>query len=571
MEDRVFYESLYEMHKAGKIDLMARSSVPEDEKERQARESEPDAYALTYEESRTVIWAYNIYDAVTVLNNYIETDPRTGLKVRIINAESTEKIKQTFKEYGLNTTELYNLADRVFSENWFSLFLTAGRTQKNWQKLNVVLYAKIDGKTKRYPVSEKKYPAIYDNRMTKTEIRNAFDLPQNCKFLLSTELDVLEVLKTVCDPNQAEKDISKIREIFPIEVPAVPSRVATPSTKLTEKLFTPDHIEFLPTEQNQYTIEENGQITLFQQSKNKIAELHAQVMSILFAVFINQFKNEEEEEEKEEEEEEGEEENEGQKTEPQTISFYAPDFCKKAGIDPREYSTKRDKTKSIKDLRWQAIYKRLKPLETVMGRSIDGVWYRILTIESYDKDREIIKVRTPYLANIYKFLAVRTLEEKRSQVNMLFSSTVVNEPNGAAFELANYLLNQLLQLGNYSKSGNGVVKYTTRYSTLISNCPQLQRALDKIQTEGNAATRAQAYNAKLKQTFEAAYKIIYTKSDAQDYFIDFQINGVKSWKTTMQNGRKIPPNFRIPTKTQINDKLTISHKGKNPNYHRPEK
>lgn len=221
MEDRVFYESLYEMHKAGKIDLMARSSVPEDEKERRSREAEPDAYALTYEESRTVIWAYNIYDTVTLLNNYIETDPSTGLKVRIINAESTEKIKQTFKEYGLNTTELYNLADRVFSENWFSLFLTTGSTPKGRQKLSFTLYAKIDGKMKKYPVSAKKYPAIYDNSMTKTEIRNAFDLPQNCKFLFSTEWDVLEVLKTVCNPNQTETSIAKIPEIFSIKVSAI--------------------------------------------------------------------------------------------------------------------------------------------------------------------------------------------------------------------------------------------------------------------------------------------------------------------------------------------------------------
>ena len=514
---------------------------------------------------------------IPLLHYYNEVN-RAHIGDNITTQEKQKEFLAACKKAKVSLTAARHLARKALAKKWYCFYTVEKYTQKDENGE----YLKPDKPTDFFSIITSDDPNT-PRRLTEEELiafddlnRKSDNNPSVAKFwkqarpilhvpedYVLVRLSELEILLAVLSEETQEAPI-QLEQGY---LAPVPSRVATPSTKLTEKLFTPEHIEFLPTEQNQYTIEENGQITLFQQSKNEIAELHAQVMSILFAVFINQFKNEEEEEE----EEEGEEENEGQKTEPQTISFYAPDFCKKAGIDPREYSAKRDKTKSIKELRWQAIYKRLKPLETVMGRSIDGVWYRILTIESYDKDREIIKVRTPYLANIYKFLAVRTLEEKRSQVNMLFSSTVVNEPNGAAFELANYLLNQLLQLGNYSKSGNGVVKYTTRYSTLISNCPQLHRALNKIQEKGNPATRAQAYNAKLKQTFEAAYKIIYTKSDAQDYFIDFQINGVKSWKTTMQNGRKIPPNFRIPTKTQINDKLTISHKGKNPDYHRPEK
>ena len=114
------------------------------------------------------------------------------------------------------------------------------------------------------------------------------------------------------------------------------------------------------------------------------------------------------------------------------------------------------------------------------------------------------------------------------------------------------------------------IKYETRYGTLISNCPQLKRALDTIQAKGNPATRSQAYNAKLKQTFEAAYRIIFTKSDAPQYFLNLRINGVGSWKTTeTAGGRKKPANFRIPTKTQLNDKLIITHKGKNPDYKKP--
>jgi len=535
---------LYELHKAGIIDLMARSTVPEDKRDRQDREDEADSYALTYEEGRTLIWAYNIFDAVIMLNDFIETDKDTGEKVRVINADSTAKTLAAFVNYGLDPKNLFTLSERILAAAWYTVILPEGYSVKDKNSEYFTLITNIEGKRDRSRLRLEDYPAIYDG--SKTELREALRLPQQRKFLYAEELDILDLLHTICNPNPTKG--KKINFLAPI-----PNRIATPSTQLTEKLFTPDYLEYLPEEQNQYAEDANGQITLFKQSKSEIAELHAQVIGILFAIFINQY-----------EEEDGT--SEDGKNEPQTISFYAPDFCRKAGIDTRDYSTKRDKSASLKDLRWKAIYNKLKPLETVMGRSLDGVFYRLLLIESYDKDREIIKVRTPYLASIYKIVAAKTLEETHGQVNMLMSSTVVNEPNSAAFELANYLLNKLLQLGNYKKEGSDIVRYTVRYGTLISNCPQLYKALDKIQAEGST----QAYNAKLKQTFEAAYRIIFTKSDAQRYFTDLQINGVKSWETTTgRTGRRKPANFRIPTKTQLNDKLVITHKGKNPDYEKP--
>ena len=368
---------------------------------------------------------------------------------------------------------------------------------------------------------------------------------------VSASLWELEVLLAV----QAEETRNTLTPTDQNSYTKSPSFVATPSTKETEMLFTPVHLKYLPGAQNQYKVESTGQISLFKQSLEEIAELHGQVVGFLFAMLMENLAD-------------SEVDADG-KPKLKTIRFYAPDFCRRAGIDPRKFSTKRDKALSLSELRLNAIYDKIKPLETVWGIDLNGVLNRLLVIESYDKEREIITVSVPYLSSVYEHLVSRQMEEKRSQVNTLLSSTVVNEPNSAAVELATYLSSQLLQLGNYSKDGSGMVKYTIRYSTLISNCPQLQRALDKILQDGNPATRTQAYNAKLKQTFEAAYRIIFEKSDTPKRFIDLQINGVKSWKTTTgANGRKIPPNFRIPTKTQLNDKLTITHKGKNPDYQR---
>ena len=489
------------------------------------------------------------------------------------NATTEQKQKEflaTCKEANVSLTAARNLARRALAKKWYCLYTVekyrypseSGEYQHPEDALELFsIVTSDDPNTPRRPTEEEltAFNALFLKTMKDfsaakfwLQAREVLHIPQGYVY---AELGQLEVLLAV---------LSEENETTPIRLESgrllpVPSRVATPSTQLTEKLFTPECIYFLPSEQGQYIEEANGQITLFQQSKEEIVDLFSQVISFLFAIFIDQ------------PEEEYETEDSYHLHKPQTISFYAPDFCRKAGIDPREYSSKREKTMSIKELRWHAIYKRLKPLETAMGTYVDGVLYRLLTIESYDAEREIIKVRSPYLAKIFELLATKTIEEKRGQVNTLISSTVVNEPNSAAFELATYLLNQLLQLGNYSKDGNGVVKYTTKYATLISNCPQLRRALDKIQREGNPATRTQAYNAKLKQTFEAAYRIIFVKSDAQDYFTDFQINGVKSWKTTVRNGRNIPPNFRIPTKTQLDDKLIITHKGKNPDFKKPQK
>lgn len=487
------------------------------------------------------------------------------------NATTEQKQKEFLaacKEASVSLTAARNLARKALTKKWYCLYTV--------EKF-------------RYPLETGKYPQPEDaldlfsivtsddpntpRRLTEEELINFNELsvktmkdPSTAKFWQQAR-EVLHIPEGYVYANLGQLEVllavlSEENEATPIRLESgrllpVPNRVATPSTQLTEKLFTPECIYFLPTEQGQYVEEEDGQITLFQQSKEEIVDLFSQVISFLFAIFIDQ---------PEEEYETGE----GyQLNKPQTISFYAPEFCRKAGIDPREYSSKREKSMSIKELRWRAIYKRLKPLETAMGMYVDGVMYRLLTIESYDKEREIIKVRSPYLAKIFELLTVKTIEDKRGQVNTLISSTVVNEPNSAAYELSNYLLTKLLQLGSYNKDSAGVVKYSAKYTTIIDSCPQLRRALDKIQREGNPATRTQAYNAKLKQTFEAAYRIIFMKSDAPDYFIDFQINGVKSWKTTMKNGRKIPPNFRIPTKSQLDDKLTITHKGKNPDFKKP--
>lgn len=194
------FEDVYELHSSGLIDLMARETVPEDEADRQARQMEPDAFALTYEEGRTTMWAYNIFDAVIVLNGFIETDATTGNRVRVINPESTEKILDEFTARGLDPDALYSLADRVLSGNWFTLLLSTNYQPDDDHDFGFSLVARVDGNRDEGILKIEDYPAIYEPGISRTEIRESLGLPENAKFLYSTEWDVLEILRTVCNP-----------------------------------------------------------------------------------------------------------------------------------------------------------------------------------------------------------------------------------------------------------------------------------------------------------------------------------------------------------------------------------
>lgn len=197
--NKVFYKGAYELHKAGLVDLMARENVPEDDKERKEREAEADTYALTYDESRTVLWAYNIFDAVIVLNGFIETDPTTGQKFRLINPDSTDKTIHEFIQRGLDPDELYSLADRILSGNWYTLLLAANYTPEDAKGLGFSLIANIDGKRDEGILKIEDYPAIYDGS-SRTAQREALGLPKDAKFLYSAEWDILELLLTICNP-----------------------------------------------------------------------------------------------------------------------------------------------------------------------------------------------------------------------------------------------------------------------------------------------------------------------------------------------------------------------------------
>lgn len=299
--------------------------------------------------------------------------------------------------------------------------------------------------------------------------------------------------------------------------------------------------------------------------------------------------------------------------ESQSIDIYVPAFLEEMHIDPRPYSTKRSAEKvDMAELRYQKMLDLISPYDRFVGTLPNGDHYRWLFFEKWDKASEVMTIRAPY------FFRARELnqgyeieEEKKKQLTMtLLLSSAGSEPNYAAVELAVRILIGLERRGKrgdyltYSapqpkklkqtvtktdSSGNRTttttvfdtkdqteapqepnkskkVTYTVKYSSLIADCPQVAAALSATENEkdenGNLKpNRAQAYNSKLKQIFEAAFRIIMEKSDAPIKYADFTIPTIEK---KSKNGTITV--YEVPTKSTLSRNLVITHKGKSPNY-----
>ena len=266
-----------------------------------------------------------------------------------------------------------------------------------------------------------------------------------------------------------------------------------------------------------------------------------------------------------------------------TFSVYLPGAGSDLKIDARGYSQKREKQTPA--MRGEARLKRMldiaDPFDRLVGKTPDGGIYRVLSFQSYDPESETVTFSAPYL---FKLKEMAESERPHHSVyNKLFHGDIMTEPNKAAVELANRILNGVLIRGitpdvatgrkvkkendnqisifdNEEMAASGVdnkkITYRVKYSTLISECPQLHGILQEI-LESDSKTKWQAYNSKLKQTFEQAYRIIMEKSDAQQEYENFKLPG--RYKTVRGERKYV---FDIPTKSTLNSKLIVTHYGR---------
>ncbi|WP_298069771.1 hypothetical protein [uncultured Mailhella sp.] len=298
-----------------------------------------------------------------------------------------------------------------------------------------------------------------------------------------------------------------------------------------------------------------------------------------------------------------------------TITLYLPAICRELKIDPRTYSNRRrpadaDELEQLEipgfsDMRLNAVMDILRPFDPLVGRTPDGSYYRLLTFISYEADSETLTVSTPYLFKLKALSESAGGAGGRPALNRLLRGEVVNEPNRAAVELANRILYGIVRRGirpDYKtyvaepkiskktvrkKGADGqsvttttvydtsaatitsaaeplkIITYKVKYSTLIDDCPQLRQELEAIEAAepGKIKHPAQAYNSKLKNVFEAAFRIIAEKSDAPARYLDFTL---PTTTRTVKGAKR--QCYEVPTKSTLSRNMIITHKGRNPHF-----
>lgn len=365
--------------------------------------------------------------------------------------------------------------------------------------------------------------------------------------------------------NREEQESVKSRDLAREQgaLQTINNHISFASEKELDQIFTGYHVKMLPPGNKQLDI-----ISIEDpESIMDVFNTHPGVMGFVMRAALKAY-------------DEGEDNN--------LIKFQVAPICRELGIEYRPFNKEdRQKLKNEittaerrNDHRMTVLVNSLRPLESYMIL-IDGIYYRMMFIESYDPRSDVMTIRAPGFFKILENISSRSV--KHGQFNHYFHGSVANEENTAAVELAQYLGNKMLQMGESQ------YVYSVKYSTLIQNNPQLKRELDAINSHGpilehkdkngtvirrTKYNKTATYNATLKRILEAAYRIILEKSDFPAAYVDFKINGVAKWeddKQTAGNRRIASKKFKIPTKTRLGDTLKITHKGKNQQYVRPER
>lgn len=298
------------------------------------------------------------------------------------------------------------------------------------------------------------------------------------------------------------------------------------------------------------------------------------------------------------------------------MNIYLPTFCKDTGLDPRSFSSERqpDEKMSLNEQRFSAILQIIMRWEKYVGRTPDGRYWRIATFQGYDPSSETMTLTAPYL---YELAKQKAIGEK--SINRLLHGSVVNEPNVAAVELANRILDGLLIRGfvpdrnTYGRSTakqketkkitrpdgtketitttfkedqeqdddptdadkEKVVTWRAKYSSLIHDCPQFAYELSEIENLAKRKQDKQENQDEQKQLHKRTGKelkskpaVLYNAKLRNTFNSAINIIMNKSDATAKYVDLTIGPidpvthKFRPPTKSTLNQQMIITHHGK---------
>lgn len=183
-----------EMIKNGDIDITTIEAV-ENEADKRRREKEPDAYALTYDESVTILRANNIFEAVALRNGYITIDDTTGSRVYSMDDTVSELTIAAFRDHGIDADELKTLIDRVYDGDFFSIMLSSSYEPEPG-KMGFSMMSQINGVKQSGILKIEDYPTIYTST-SRTEEREALGLPPSAKYLYGAEYSIVSLLRHI--------------------------------------------------------------------------------------------------------------------------------------------------------------------------------------------------------------------------------------------------------------------------------------------------------------------------------------------------------------------------------------
>lgn len=298
------------------------------------------------------------------------------------------------------------------------------------------------------------------------------------------------------------------------------------------------------------------------------------------------------------------------------MPVYLPAVLEEMRIDPRPRERdketglikKRDAEKTLQEMRLDKFMGFLNPLNKVAAW-FGGDLYAIAGFDHYSRESETVYIRTPYMFRLVEYAKLHAT--KHGAIKNIFHADIMTE-NQTAVEIANRIAMGLITRGVTREDGNTyqtprkpIKKKTTRtaadgtktveeltfapepeqtvtksrtdengitttvsgtprkkekaftfdirFSSLIADCPQLQRELEEIRSSGGK-DKSQRINKKLKDTFTAAIRIIMEKSEIPKYYKGLTIRTARF------------DTFKAPTNSTLSDRMIITHHGKNPNF-----
>ena len=206
-----------------------------------------------------------------------------------------------------------------------------------------------------------------------------------------------------------------------------------------------------------------------------------------------------------------------------------------------------------------SIIQDLRSLDHWVGILHESEARRLLVIVGMNKAAKTLTITTPYfdaLARAVEEDQQRAIEEtkqpkKKPNYNKLIYTTMATERNQTAVDLVVRITNGLLDRGGKptgefkenvdAAEGKPMPDYSISFERLINEVPDLRRRYE-------ATKKTADKNKLLNRIFTKAYKLLRTKTDAYQYFVDLEVPEI------------------IPTTTTLSNKLVIKYSGTNPKY-----